>query len=159
MELLDFSSWQMWLVLGIGLVVTVAVLALVTRPQRQPSEIVTEPETDLGKHDPFVHGHQNEKRVAFRRKGGCIEVVLSDETGKAPPSKGWVMDRSVGGLQLAVDRTFPVGEIITVRIAELADTMPWIEVEVIHCQPRHQGWEVGCRFIRIPTWNMLLLFG
>src|SRR4051794_2790272 len=44
-----------------------------------------------------------EKRVYPRRRGGSVSVEVADAEGRIRPYRGWVIDRSVGGVCLAVE--------------------------------------------------------
>jgi hypothetical protein len=37
--------------------------------------------------------------------------------------------------------------------------MPWIPIEIRSCRADGNEWEVGCRFLKPPPWNDLMLFG
>ena len=125
--------------------------------RRQPKAA---PGPEGGGHDPFVQGSTTEQRQAHRRSQGCpVEVLLAgDAIPEAAPWRGWVVDRSVGGLRLAVPGLLAEGAVVAVRPAAAADA-PWTEVEVRSCQAVKDGWEVGCRFLKTPPYAVLLLFG
>jgi hypothetical protein len=102
---------------------------------------------------------QPDRRSAPRRKeGNRVEVFLTDET-RAEPLFGWVIDRSLGGLCLNVEKPLNEGSILNVRPRKAPKTAPWIAVEIRSCRPEGSEWEVGCRFLKQPQWNDLLLFG
>jgi hypothetical protein len=108
--------------------------------------------------DVFVHGSATERRAAPRRKGNCVEVVVVEEPVK-PAMDGWVRDRSVGGLCLLLDQPVPEGRELQVRPRNTTTTLPWTAVEVRSCRPGEDGFELHCRFIKTPEYNVLLLFG
>src|SRR5579862_5497936 len=58
--------------------------------------------------DPFVHGSGSEQRKAFRRVGNPIEVLVVNATSQGPEIKGYVVNRSVGGLGLQMENSFDV---------------------------------------------------
>ena len=35
----------------------------------------------------------------------------------------------------------------------------WSQMEVRTCRQEGTAWELGCQFVRTPSWNVLLLFG
>jgi hypothetical protein len=88
-----------------------------------------------------------------------VAVLLSDEQAQAPPWRGHVLDRSLGGLCLLAERRAESGTVLTVRPANAPPMMPWIELEVMSCRDEENGWELGCRFVRTPPSGLLLLFG
>jgi hypothetical protein len=100
-----------------------------------------------------------ERRSAPRRKAGNrVEVYLTDDS-RETPLMGWVVDRSVGGLRLNVEGPLSEGTILNVRPRKAPQTAPWLAVEIRSCRPEGSAWEVGCRFLKPPQWNDLLLFG
>ena len=109
--------------------------------------------------DPFLHGSGSERRTGLRRKGNEIEVTLRDADVKVNLGIGWVLDRSVGGLCLKVQKKFDVGEILSVRPSSAPTTLPWLQIEVRSCRAEDGAWELGCQFTHQPTWNVLMLFG
>jgi hypothetical protein len=114
-----------------------------------------EPEGDV---DVFVHGSRTERRLAPRRRGNSVEVLIVEQTGQ-PPLQGWIVDRSVGGLCLLVEKPFKEGAQVDVRPRNASDTTPWTPVEVRSCRGKNGEWELGCRFVRTPPWNVMMLFG
>jgi hypothetical protein len=141
---------------GLALVVGRAVLA-----RRSSAPVADNHEANpADNHDPFEQGSLKEQRKAYRRsQGGAIEVLLSDAASRAQPRHGWVVDRSVGGLRLAVLSPLAEGAVVTVRPATAPPSVPWVEVEIKSCQVTKNGWEVGCQFVKTPPWAVLLLFG
>ena len=157
---IDLSSWQTWVVPLAGLLSTCATLlagkALLRRRRAlappQAKEAKTAP-------DPFEVGSATERRISLRRSGRLIEVYISDQERKLEPVKGWVMDRSMGGLCLCVPEAWPVKSIISVRAIGAPDTIPWVLAEIKRCDSQDKHYELGCRFLNKPSWGVLLLFG
>jgi hypothetical protein len=109
--------------------------------------------------DPFVHGSATERRLALRRTGNPREVLVSDADLTAEPYLAWVVDRSTGGLRLATGEEVAVGKVLSVRALNAPVSIPWVQAEVRSCQREEGGWEVGCQFLKTPTWSVMLLFG
>ena len=109
--------------------------------------------------DPFEYGSRQERRSALRRRGTLIEVVLRDADARCDLGGGWVFDRSVGGLGMRARFDCPPGTKLTVRAADAPDIVPWVNLEVRRCRQTEGGWELGCRFVRTPAYNVLMLFG
>jgi hypothetical protein len=101
----------------------------------------------------------DEQRVAQRRPGNPVEVLISDAAAQAAPAPGRVIDRSVGGLCLAVSDPATVGTILSVRPASAPASVPWIQIEVMRQADRTSHWELGCAFVHRPPLNVILLFG
>ena len=103
--------------------------------------------------DPFTAGSVTEQRESLRRQGHAVSVAVA-EVGQ-----GWVLDRSMGGLCLALPAPAPQGAFLKVRAANAPEGTPWAEVEVLHCQPEEGHQRVGCRFRERPRMGVLLLYG
>src|SRR5947209_5872474 len=111
------------------------------------------------KFDPFVHGSANEKRTAHRRRGNPIQIHITDAEATRPPELGWVVDRSLGGLCLSVNAEVKPGTVLSVRACNAPETVGWSQIDVRSCRADGTAWELGCQFVRTPSWNVLLLFG
>lgn len=112
--------------------------------------------------DPFAIGSTSEQRKAFRRMGNPIEILYSLRECADTPRRGYVIDRSVGGLRLMLTHTVPAGMILTVRPADASPMVPWVDLEARSCaasatQPG--GYDIGCAFVKSPPYSILLLFG
>lgn len=160
----DFLRWEGWLTIVAG--VGFAGLAFAVGRMTSRRSAVDEDDKDGvvedypdPTYDPFVHGSTQEQRKAVRRKGGQVEILLSDESAKERPWHGWVLDRSTGGLGLAVERPICPGTVVTVRTVNAPKVVPWLEMEVKSCREGKEGWEIGCKFVRTPPHGLLLMFG
>jgi hypothetical protein len=109
--------------------------------------------------DPFVQGGTSERRTSLRRKGTLVEVQLRDAEARADLGTGWVTDRSMGGLCVTVEGEVEPGEVFSVRAVKAPTSAPWVQLEVKSCRLKDGKWELGCQFVRQPTWNVLMLFG
>lgn len=101
----------------------------------------------------------SERRGSARREGAPVKVVLSSPTFKNGVTNGYVIDRSKGGLRIALQTGFAPGGSIMVRATNAPDTIPWVTVIVRSCQLNGKHYELGCEFDKTPPWNVLLLFG
>jgi len=108
---------------------------------------------------PLTYGSASERRAGFRRRGGRVKVHLADAGAAKDLGSGWVIDRSSGGLCLTVSRRLEAGAVLCVRPAHAPGHTPWVQVEVKSCRERSGVWEVGCRFVRRPSLNVMLHFG
>jgi hypothetical protein len=159
---LRFLTDQPWAIPVIGLVVASFAFLVGRRwiVPRPPPKVQTPIDPSLNMlATANLKPLQPDRRSAPRRKeGNRIEVYLTDET-RAEPLYGWVIDRSLGGLCLNVEKPLNEGTILNVRPRKAPKTAPWIAVEIRSCRPDGSEWEVGCRFLKQPQWNDLLLFG
>jgi hypothetical protein len=97
------------------------------------------------------------RRKAFRRRGNhvFVEITCASDT----PRHGWVVNRSSGGIALAVDCPVAVGRVVLVLPRHApAGTQP-IEVIVRWCLEREDHHELGCQFAVPLAPSLLLLFG
>lgn len=109
--------------------------------------------------DPFVHGSASEQRNSFRRQGNPVEVAIINARAPSTQFRGWVLDRSVGGLCLMMDDNQQPDTTLRVRPANAPPLTPWTEVVVKSCRESNHGHEVGCQFVKTPPWAILLMFG
>ena len=110
-------------------------------------------------HDPFEHGSVTERRSTTRRKGNPVEVLITDAEAEAEPWRGWVVDRSMGGLCLLLHDEVASGSTLGIKPRSAPPATPWVQLEVRSCKKERAGYQVGCQFVRTPPWAVLLLFG
>jgi hypothetical protein len=150
-----------WLIPVIGFVVTCFAFVwgrrLLARQARVPEQSASRQEANA-EIDVFLHGSNSDRRTAPRRKGSSVEVLLSRGPDQ-PLIHGWVVNRSVKGLGLMVEESIPEGTTMDVRPRSAPEMTPWITIEVRRCHPQGSQWQLGCAFVRIPQYNLLLLFG
>jgi hypothetical protein len=99
----------------------------------------------------------SDRRRHLRREGRPTRIGISNGTGEPVP--GWVLNRSRGGLGIALDRPLAVGTQVEVRPFTAPDDVPWVKVEVRSCRPKGKRWYIGCRFSTELPWSLILLFG
>jgi hypothetical protein len=157
----DFGSLQPYLpyALGGGLV-TGLILALALRRRKpEPVEpLITGPldrPVDWEAHDTSFA----DRRGSIRREGKPVRVLVSCPVFKNKLSSGWVIDRSTGGLRLALEVAVAPGTGMQVRAVNAPDTIPWVTVLARSCRDTGDYFELGCEFEQTPPWNVLLLFG
>jgi hypothetical protein len=103
-----------------------------------------------------------EQRVAFRRQGNPVEVLVAELDKKDAPAVGSVLDRSLGGVRLTLYDEVPVGVIMAIRPANCDALVPWTEVEIRSCRPSVEmpgRFEIGCQYVKSPPYSIQLLFG
>lgn len=155
---LSLADLQKWAIPAIGAVAACLTLyvgrLLVARRSRAPRR----PAIDSGV-DPFAFGSPSERRRSVRRKGAPVRVAIAQDQHDEELLEGWVINRSMGGLCLLVNKPVPIGSSLRVRSLEYRDTDTWSDVEVVTCHPNGNDWELGCRFVKTPPWVVLLTFG
>jgi PilZ domain len=100
-----------------------------------------------------------DRRTSVRREGPPVEVTVTSPGFKAGTNHGYVLDRSTGGLRLALASGMAPGSSIQVRAKNAPETTPWVTVIVRNCKDTGEHFELGCEFDKTPPWNVLLLFG
>jgi hypothetical protein len=156
---LDFFSWAP-AVIGALCASLVLLAGRRSRPAAPPpAPEPPAPPRPLFGPDPFTSGSPSDKRSAPRRRGSSVPVFLGEDGGRGAALSGVVVDRSRGGLGMAVDAAVPAGAVLGVRARAHAREMPWVSVRVRHCRRDGAGWVLGCQFLQPPPWNVLLLFG
>jgi hypothetical protein len=116
-------------------------------------------EENSAEFDPFLSGSRDEKRVALRRRGCHIPVLISDSTGTAAAHEAWVVNRSPGGLGLLLQQPVNAGAVLSVRAANATAMIPWVQVQVRSCRQDESGYAVGCQFVKQPPSTVLWQFG
>lgn len=105
-----------------------------------------------------VGGTASNRRNSLRREG-TVEVVVQSPAFTGGEAPAYVVDRSTGGLRLALATGLAAGIALQVRAKHAPDTTPWVTVLVRSCRPTDDHFELGCEFEKTPPWNVLLLFG
>jgi hypothetical protein len=103
-----------------------------------------------------------DQRESLRRPGNTVEVHIAAPDNKKNPGLGNVLDRSVGGMRLAVFQEFEIGVVLSIRPVHAEDMVPWVEIEVRYCKVSQEipgCFEVGCQYVKTPPYSIQLLFG
>lgn len=153
----DLPPWTVYLVGAVATALVFLVLWLVFGQRRGGNRSGVRAKEAA--HDPFVATTPGERRVALRRGGNPVAILISDAEARSRPSPGWVIDRSTGGLCLSVSEAVVEGTILSVRTSNAPETIPWVQLEVKNCRAVGGEYELGCQFVRTPPWSVLLLFG
>jgi hypothetical protein len=100
-----------------------------------------------------------DKRIAVRRGGEPVPVWVAESSDPTRAWDGKVVDRSRGGLLLAVDEGAKVGSLRYVRAYHAPEELGWVPLEVRHCRKQNERWLLGCKFTQELPWNIILMFG
>ena len=87
-----------------------------------------------------------------------VKVLVSDADGKSTAQGAWVADCSLGGLCLIVHEEIAPGTILSVRPASAPAGVPWVQLEVKSHRFVENVWELGCQFVRTPSYSVVLMF-
>jgi hypothetical protein len=160
----DLAEWERWAgpaivflvgALSAGVILLLGRMILRARGRLAPPM----PGSAHFQRDPFFYGSAGEKRSSVRRTGKLIKVLITDAKAQSKPVEGWVIDRSMGGLCVAIPDKVPETTILSLRTVDAPREVPWVQVEVRRCESRGDRYEIGCQFVRTPSWSILLLFG
>jgi hypothetical protein len=151
-------AWETWAIPLAGLASAGATLLVSRAYQLARKRKTTPKETDVTP-DAFQVDGARDKRQSFRRGGKQTKVLVSDSAAGSEPVVGLVLDRSVSGLGLLLEKPVPENTILSVRTTDAPEATPWVQIQVRRCQAKDERWEVGCVFVRTPPWSILLHFG
>jgi hypothetical protein len=99
-----------------------------------------------------------DRRGIIRREGNRTAVLVARK-GWRSPQQALVLNRTSGGLRLAIQQDVPVGIILWLRACNAPENTPWAEVFVRWCEQSDGYFEVGCQFQGKLPWSVLLMFG
>jgi hypothetical protein len=161
----DLISDSHWLGMGLllpvaaGVVAGLGVVGTIHYFTRVGKKVPEAPKEERPGSDPFVNGSTNEHRKSFRRKGNPVEILVIDQSIQAAAVKGYVVNRSVGGICVQMDSPMEINAELTVRATNAPHIAPWVEVVVTNCRKAEVGYHIGCQFVRTPPWPVLMTFG
>lgn len=156
---LDIPRQDLWLAPALGLVSTALTLAVGRALGNRRGRALAAPPQPRGpvRYEPV--SEVRERRTSLRRRGPAVQVLVDGADPDGELWECWVLDRSTGGLGIAVPQLVVPGAILRVRTPFAPDTIPWVEVEVRRCQQTDDYWEIGVQFLQEQPWSVLLLFG
>jgi hypothetical protein len=151
-----------WLALGSGMAIILIFLFLGRRQRR--SGAVVAPATDengLSPADVWLPPAKgpDERRRSVRRTGVPTAIQISDPKRPKRVIDGFVLDRSSGGLRLAMEKPFATGIVLNIRPTNAPPEMAWVPIFIRNCREVGDYFEIGCQFQEELPWNLLLMFG
>jgi hypothetical protein len=99
-----------------------------------------------------------EDRRASPRRKKLLRVLVRNDSATLAPCTGWILDRSLGGMCVALDHEVEVGTILAVCRQPESVASRWVELRVLNVREQESTWELGCEFVRVPSWEVLLQF-
>ena len=166
MEKFNLMEWShspefvLSLALGtfLSLLIYLRIGHLSRKESTKTSKKINEPAQEMNEvGEPFLPCPSGEKRIAKRRRGAIVPVLIKDSAEKSLPFDGLVTDRSLGGLSVLVKTPVPTGTLLTLRNAK-SETMVWVKVEVKTCTQDGIDWRLGCQFTQTPPSVVLWQF-
>lgn len=100
-----------------------------------------------------------DRRSSLRREGRPVKILVTSPSFKNAIEGGYVLDRSTGGMRIALTMAMTPGSTMQVRARNAPDNIPWVTIIVRNCRNAGQHFELGVEFDQTPPWNVLLLFG
>ncbi len=158
----SFRDPAVWLALSSGFAVVLTFLFL-GRRQRKPAVVVVSDaaENEANPADVWLPPPKrpDERRRSTRRTG--VPTALQAIDPKKPKKKvnGYVLDRSSGGLRIALEKPFPTGTALQVKPVHAPAELQWITITVRNCRECNDFFELGCQFQEELPWHILLMFG
>jgi hypothetical protein len=125
--------------------------------QETSSKLAPAPQATAAVVDPATPS-QPERRQSPRHWGDPIEVFLRNELTSAEPARGWIKNRSAGGLCISVSQAVPEGATVEVRFTLAPATIPWVRAEVRACRSVAGRWMLHCQYLGTPSPEAVLLF-
>ena len=124
-----------------------------TLPARSTGDTVVSSSTTLLTPVTFT-----EKRQAPRRWGDPVQVLIWDGNPAIEPSRGWIVNRSAGGLGVSAGQPVLEGTALSVRVTAAPDSVGWTQLQVKSCVPSTGRWILGCQFLETPAREISLMF-
>jgi hypothetical protein len=159
---LSATDPSLWLALAAGLV-TVLVFLFLGRRNRHfaPAIAATGPVASPDWEGLPPLARHDERRRAIRRGGLPTPILVIDSKGgrRAKASEAYVLDRSTGGLRLALERGFPVGATLLAKPGNAPEGFEWVKLVVRNCREVGDYFELGCQFESDLELSRLLMFG
>jgi hypothetical protein len=152
---------------GVALVVFIVALAVrwAARPKPRPVDPLAKrlcgPEDTGLPVGALPRPKPGERRKAHRRREGqTAEVTLAKSEEGEELGIAYVLNRSGNGIGLLARFALPAGMHVCMMPRKAGGTpMPWIPLEVKNCRQDGSDYEIGCQFVRPPSWNTLMHLG
>jgi hypothetical protein len=128
----------------------------------RPSPVYAEAAAPMAVAPPLAAPKPKDQRESSRRQGNTVQVHIAAPADKKDPGIGNVLDRSMGGVRLALYHEVEVGAVLSIRPVHAENMVPWVDVEVRSCKVSLEipgSFEVGCQYVKSPPYSIQLLFG
>jgi hypothetical protein len=161
---LSATDPSLWLALGSGLFVILVFLILGRRKAKRFRAPVVLPAAPAASPDwgaPHPMARHDERRRSIRRGGLPTPILVMDAKGgkRAKATEAYVLDRSSGGLRLALERAFPAGSSLLAKPGNAPEGFEWVKLVVRNCREVGEYYELGCQFETDLELSRLLMFG
>jgi hypothetical protein len=162
---MNIGGTALLLAVAAGLIVLLAFILIGRRhPPRDFRPPIPLPQSPVGSADwesPMPTARHDERRRSIRRTGLPTPILVveakSGRSGHA--SEAYVLDRSSGGLRLALEKPYSVGALLLARPGNAPEGFQWVKLVVKSCREVSDYFETGCQFESELELGRLLMFG
>jgi len=149
---------SLYIPIAIGIVVGLALVSFFTFRRRERT-FPSLPPIATTKDWETSDSSFADRRSALRREGRPVKILVTSPSFKNEVEGGYVLDRSTGGMRIALTMAMTPGSTLQVRAHNAPTSTPWVTIIVRNCRHAGQHYELGVEFDQTPPWNVLLLFG
>ena len=104
-------------------------------------------------------GTIEERRASPRRWGNPVLVEITEVSSEKEPQRGWVMNRSSGGLGLSSTNPVTIGSLLRVRAVTAGQSTIWVQVQVMNSNESSGRWMLSCRYVETQSQESVSQFG
>ena len=156
-------GWETAAAIAVGLAVMGLVFWLGLR-NRTADQSATAPAPNLISRvvswTSMIHrGSYREKTKSLHRSGGSVDVLIASADRPDNPVKSWVLERSINAMTLVAEEPLDAGTVAKVRPLNASPEVPWVDININECSGQGTEWRIACRFVKVPPYNILMLFG
>ncbi len=155
---MELQNYLPYLPIAVGVGVGLVVLYILSKRKKRSAfaapRLSQSTVTEIDDDQSFSN-----RRNTVRREGQPVKIHVSSPAFRNKMDSGYVLDRSTGGLRIALPAAVTPGSTMQVRADNAPDSVPWVTVVVRNCRNTGRHFELGCEFDQTPPWNVLLLFG
>lgn len=156
-------AWQTAAAVAVGLAITGLILWLGLRNRTADIPTDTPPPKLLSRvvsWTSMIHrGSYRDETKSLRPTRGSVEVLIATSARPDNPVMSRVLEKSIHSLTLVAEEPVDPGTVAKVRPLNAPDTIPWVEINVNECNQEANEWRIACRFVKVPPYSVLMLFG
>lgn len=158
---LSTADPALWLAVGVGLAVVLIFLIFGRRSRKGGPVVLPSAGGSPDWESPLPHARHDERRRSIRRSGLPTPILVVDsKAGKRGRAvEAYVLDRSTGGLRVAVEKPVQVGSTMLAKPGNAPEGYEWVKILIRNCREVGDYYEVGCQFESDLELSRLLMFG
>lgn len=157
--------WQTVVAIAVGVAIMILVLWIGLRNRKgdgaepsaaSPPNLVSR----IVSWTSMIHrGSYRGETKSLHRTGGSVNVLIATAERPDSPVNSWVLERSINAMTLVAQEPFEAGTLAKVRPLNASAEIPWVDINVNECTQLGTEWRIACRFVKVPPYNILMLFG